>query len=274
MSQAWTLLRQAAEQDWQQRQAWTGMLNGEPVQIGPGGSWYGPALLDKETAGWLDRLLEVATWPGPLVLAQLGQTLDGRIATVSGDSFYVNGLAARTHLHALRALVDAVVIGVGTAVADQPRLTVRHVDGPSPVRVIIDPNDRLPRTGPLVEPAASDPPVIQLVASDADLKPLPASVERLLIDRDHGGFEPAAIVRLLAERGLSRLLIEGGAHTVSRFLAAGALHRLHLLVAPLLLGSGRPGIDLPAIERLAEARRLPMRSVALDDELLVSVALD
>lgn len=274
MSQAWTLLRQVAEQDWQQRQAWTGMLNGEPVQIGPGGTWHGPASLDKETAGWLDRLLEVATWPGPLVLAQLGQTLDGRIATVCGDSFYVNGLAARTHLHALRALVDAVVIGVGTAVADQPRLTVRHVDGPSPVRVIIDPNDRLPRTGPLVEPAASDPPVIQLVASDADLKPLPASVERLLIDRDHGDFEPAAIVRLLAERGLSRLLIEGGAHTVSRFLAAGALHRLHLLVAPLLLGSGRPGIDLPAIERLAEARRLPMRSVALDDELLVSVALD
>ena len=274
MNKAWTLLRQAARQDWTRIDQWTGQLDGEPVLVQRGGQWTRSETVRAEAAGWLDRLLEIATWPGPLVLGQLGQTLDGRIATVSGDSFYINGIEARTHLHALRALVDAVVIGVGTAVADQPRLTVRHVDGPSPVRVVIDPNDRLPRTGPLLESAQSGPPVIQLVARDAALKSLPDTIERVVLDRRQGGFEPAAIVRALAERGLARLLIEGGAHTVSRFLAAGALHRLHLLVAPLLLGSGQPGLSLPAIERLADARRLPMQSYPLADELLVSVALD
>ncbi|MGY6586881.1 MAG: RibD family protein [Wenzhouxiangella sp.] len=274
MSSAWGLVREAARQDWRDCSDWTGQLDGVTVRIQRGGRYATSASVSAESAGWLDRLLEVASWPGPLVVGQLGQTLDGRIATITGDSFYINGLAARQHLHALRALVDAVVIGVGTAVADQPRLTVRHVDGPSPVRVVIDPNDRMPRVGPLVEGTESDPPVLQLVASDTDLQPVPAGVERLIIDRQAGGFAPPAIVRRLAERGLSRLLIEGGAHTVSGFLSAGALHRLHLLVAPLLLGSGQAGLGLPPIERLAEARRLPMRCFPLADELLVSVALD
>ena len=74
-----------------------------------------------------------------LCLGQLGQSLDGRIATASGHSHYINGRAALTHLHGLRALVDAVLVGVGTVAADDPRLTVRLVEGPSPARVVIDP---------------------------------------------------------------------------------------------------------------------------------------
>ncbi len=274
MSSAWNLLREAARQNWQARTIWTGHLDGKPIEIKRGGEWSSPAIVDAESASWLDRLLEIATWPGPLVLGQLGQTLDGRIATISGDSFYINGLEARSHLHALRALVDAVVIGVGTAVADRPRLTVRHLQGPSPVRVIIDPNDRMPLEGPLVESAESGPRVVQLVDSAVPLRKLPRAIERVKLDRHAGGFDPAAIVQCLAAQGLSRLLVEGGAHTVSRFIAAGALHRLHLLVAPLLLGSGQAGLSLPAIERLAEARRLPMNIHALADELLVNVVLD
>ena len=273
MTAVWTFIREVASQNWSSLERWSGDCQGAQIEVERGGAWQSSQALGPEDAGWLDRLLDVATWPGPLVLGQLGQTLDGRIATVSGDSFYINGLEARTHLHALRALVDAVVIGVGTAEADQPQLTVRHLDGPDPVRVIIDPNDRLSRTGPLLDPDTAAA-VIQIVASDTALKPLPESVERLILDRVDGGFAPRAIVQALAQRGLTRLLIEGGAHTVSRFLAAGALHRLHLLIAPMLLGSGQAGLGLPAIERLAEARRLPMRSFPLADELLVSLALD
>src|SRR5882672_9111545 len=78
-----------------------------------------------------------------VIVGQLGQSLDGRIATETGHSKYINGSAGLEHLHRLRALVDAVVVGVGTAVADNPQLTVRRVAGPHPVRVVIDPKGRL-----------------------------------------------------------------------------------------------------------------------------------
>ena len=81
---------------------------------------------------------------GPVVVAQLGQSLDGRIATATGASKYISGFEALKHLHRLRAEVDAVLIGVGTLIADDPALTVRHVEGEHPVRVVIDPNGRAP----------------------------------------------------------------------------------------------------------------------------------
>src|SRR6476646_9206879 len=80
-----------------------------------------------------------------VIVGQIGQSLDGRIATASGHSKYINGPAGLAHLHRLRALVDGIVIGVGTALADDPRLTVRRVSGPHPARVVIDPKGRLGR---------------------------------------------------------------------------------------------------------------------------------
>src|SRR6185503_8836703 len=85
-----------------------------------------------------------------VVIGQLGQSLDGRVATPTGHSHYINGPAGLDHLHRLRALVDAVVVGIGTAIADDPRLTVRRVSGPQPVRVVIDPNGRLPSSAHLL----------------------------------------------------------------------------------------------------------------------------
>ncbi len=81
-----------------------------------------------------------------IVIGQIGQSLDGRAATATGHSHYINGSDGLDHLHRLRALVDAVVVGVGTAIADDPQLTVRRVAGENPARVIIDPNGRLPAT--------------------------------------------------------------------------------------------------------------------------------
>src|SRR3954471_16346820 len=84
-----------------------------------------------------------------VVVGQFGQSIDARIATVTGSSHYINGPAGLAHLHRLRALVDAIVVGVGTAVADDPQLTVRRVAGPSPARVVLDPAGRLPMTARL-----------------------------------------------------------------------------------------------------------------------------
>lgn len=197
----------------------------------------------------------------PVVVAQLGQTLDGRIATVTGASKYISGREALKHLHRLRASVDAVVVGVGTVVADDPQLTVRLVDGPNPARIIIDPNGRTPGTARMLGDGAG--PVLALIGPDAAA---PAGVQssRLPLDAQ-GGFSPEAIVAALAARGMRRILVEGGADTLGRFLDAGRIDVLHLLVAPMILGSGKPGLSLRPIAKIADALR-PRTEVHLFDD--------
>jgi GTP cyclohydrolase II len=247
---------------------------------------------------------------GPrLVLAQLGQSLDGFIAARTGDAVFVTGEADRTHLHRLRALVDAVVVGVGTVVADDPRLTVRAVPGRHPVRVVLDPAGRLPRDARVLTDAAA--PTLWVVAADRvppDLAPAPAGsrppvragsavppplttgnghrpggpatapggVEVVPLPRspEHGdGFAPAAVLAALARRGLGRVLVEGGGVTVSRFLAAGAIDRLLLTTAPLLVGDGVPGVRFYGADRLADAVRAPSRRFLLGDDTCVELDL-
>jgi riboflavin-specific deaminase-like protein len=200
-----------------------------------------------------------------VVIGQIGQSLDGRIATPTGHSHYINGPAGLAHLHRLRALVDAVVVGVGTAIADDPQLTVRRVAGPNPARVVLDPRGRLPATARLL----ADDGARRLVVIAAGAKPaVPSGVDVVALPNTDGQIAPAAILAALAERGMRRVLIEGGADTVSRFLAARCLDRLHVVVAPIILGSGRPGIALPAIQRANEALRVPTRVHQLEDEVL------
>jgi riboflavin-specific deaminase-like protein len=200
-----------------------------------------------------------------VVIAQIGQSLDGRIATASGHSRYINGTAGLLHLHKLRSLVDAVVIGVGTALADDPQLTVRRVEGPSPARVVIDPNGRLPASAKVFAADGLQRSVI--VAEGIDCPSIP-EVENIALPVIGGRIEPAAILAALAERGFRRILIEGGADTVSRFLMAGCLDRLHVIVAPIIIGSGRSSFVLPPIERADQALRVPIRAHQLDDEVL------
>jgi diaminohydroxyphosphoribosylaminopyrimidine deaminase / 5-amino-6-(5-phosphoribosylamino)uracil reductase len=200
-----------------------------------------------------------------MVVGQIGQSLDGRIATESGHSKYINGAAGLAHLHRLRALVDAVVIGVGTAVADDPQLTVRRVAGPQPARVVIDPKGRL---GNKARVFGEDGTRRILITAEGGSVAPSAGVEVLHLPIAEGHLSPAAILAALAAAGMRRILIEGGANTVSRFLAAGCLDRLHIIVAPVILGAGRAGIALAPIERADQAMRLQMRTHRLEDEML------
>ena len=209
--------------------------------------------------------LRAGTVDGLMVIGQVGQSLDGRIATNSGHSRYINGPAGVAHLHRLRSLVDAVVIGVGTALADDPQLTVRHVAGPNPVRIVLDPNGRLASIAKVF--AADGIRRIVITAEGARYTP-PPDVEVVALPATDGLIAPAVILAALAERGLHRILIEGGADTVSRFLTAGCFDRLHVTVAPVIFGSGRPGFVLPPVERADQALRAPMRIHQLDDEVL------
>jgi len=200
-----------------------------------------------------------------MVVGQIGQSLDGRIATESGHSKYINGPAGLTHLHRLRALVDAVVIGVGTAIADDPQLTVRRVAGQQPARVVIDPNGRLGNKARVF--GEDGVRRIHVTAEGKSAAAVPG-VEVVRLPTADGHLSPAAILAALGACGLRRILIEGGADTVSRFLAAGCLDRLHVIVAPIILGAGRPGIALPPVERADQAMRVPMHMHRIDDEIL------
>ncbi len=185
----------------------------------------------------------------PFVVAQLGLSLDGRIATQTGESRGINGDAALDHLHRIRAQVDAVVVGAGTIEADDPQLNVRRIKGKNPARVVIDPTGRVGSSGKWL---ARDG-VKLLLVSAAGWTPHGAELVRLpLVD---GLIPPRAIIEALFQRGLRRILIEGGARTISAFIDAGCVDRLHILVAPVIIGSGKTGLDLAPIARLDQALR-------------------
>lgn len=275
--------------------------SGVSLHVAPGGAWRTSPPASGAARDLLDLYLPLLLDPCP-VIGQIGQSLDGRIATENGHSHYVTGPADIRRLHRLRALADAVIVGAGTVAADDPHLTVREVEGENPVRVVLDPNGRLPpdravfrdgaartlvvrrapagRGRPAPDRAGFHDGSAQTVAAQSapagrgGARPTPNTLE-LPADAASadGGVAPAEIVAALRARGLSRILVEGGGVTVSRFLAAGVLTRLHVTVAPLLIGSGRHALTLPPIPSLDRALRPRCRRFPLGDDMLFDLDL-
>jgi riboflavin-specific deaminase-like protein len=216
-------------------------------------------------------ILAAPTAPdGCRVVGRLAQTLDGRIATEGGSSQWIGGREDILHTHRLRALCDVVLVGAGTVQHDDPRLTTREVAGPNPVRVILDPNRRLPATHGVFQDGAA--PTLLVTATEGPATHGQAEVLR--IARGAEGLDLAALLRALAARGLTRIFVEGGGRTVSTFLAAGLLDRLHLTVAPVILGSGIPAFSLPQAARIADGLRVRWEVWPLGQDILCDVALD
>jgi diaminohydroxyphosphoribosylaminopyrimidine deaminase/5-amino-6-(5-phosphoribosylamino)uracil reductase len=195
----------------------------------------------------------------PYVLLKWAISADGRVASASGASRYLTGEAARQAVHRLRAEVDAVVVGVGTVLADDPELTVRLSTGRNPLRVILDSHLRTPPdarclaapgralvvgTLPLPEERAD-----RLRAAGAEVVGVPAF---------EGRVDVPSLLRLLGARRLSAVLVEGGPRVHGSFLAVGAVQEVHAFVAPLLLGGGdAPGpVADWVVRELKDAPRL------------------
>ncbi|KAA0020986.1 RibD family protein [Salinicola corii] len=244
------------------------------LEIDAAGGWYCSHPVDEEAAQlltiWLPWCMaDIAD--GPRVIAQIGQSLDGRIATVGGASHYVTGEQSLVHLHRLRALVDAVIVGASTVDADDPQLTVRHVEGDNPLRVVLDPRGRVPaERGVFMRPAV---PTWHLVGAGVGGHGTAAHVSVKTLTKGAAGVDPAEVIALLAEQGCRRILVEGGGLTISRFLEAKRLDRLHSVVAPMLIGSGRPALTLPEIDSLEDALRPVCRHFRLGDDMLFDLDL-
>ncbi|MCP5450044.1 MAG: RibD family protein [Gammaproteobacteria bacterium] len=229
--------------------------------------------MSETSAELLDLYLPVALAgrSRPLTVAHLGQSLDGRIATTNGASCHINGPENLTHLHRMRALCDAIVVGAGTVECDDPQLTTRRVAGPHPVRVVLDPRRRLAAGHGLFQDRAA--PTLLVCDEALTDRPGPSHVEIIGVPRTDQGLHLSEIVRYLHACGLYGIFIEGGGLTVSAFLQAGLLDRLQIAVAPLIIGSGRPGITLPAIEDLSQGLRPPHRRYAMGEDVLFDCRL-
>lgn len=200
----------------------------------------------------------------PYVVAQLGVSLDGRIATRSGDSRGLGGSPSLDHLHALRARVDAVLVGIGTVLADDPRLNVRRCAGANPARVVLDARGALPSSARCLDGADGARRIV-FRGADRCRGDLPSGVEIVPLPAPEGRFDMARVMETLADFGFGTILIEGGAGIVSRAIDTGVVDRLHLMVSPVILGSGRNGLDLSPIKQIRDARRPPTDVIPLGD---------
>lgn len=236
----------------------------------PASGWESALAQDDPNRDLLELYLPIssATAARPITIGHLGQSLDGFIATHSGDAICVTGPDNILHLHRLRALCDAVVVGAATVAADNPRLTTRLVSGSNPVRIILDPGCRLP----LAHTVFNDQAARTLRACAAGSAAAAAARERgedtLEVAADNGALNLKDLLRQLHALGYSRIFVEGGGVTVSSFLNAGLLDRLHIAVAPLLIGDGRPAIRLPPQMRLQDCLRLQPRIYRAGSDIL------
>ncbi|HET8739973.1 MAG TPA: GTP cyclohydrolase II RibA [Acidimicrobiia bacterium] len=208
----------------------------------------------------------------PFVVVKAAQTVDGRIATKGGDSKWITGPGERRVTHALRAACDAVMVGIGTVLKDNPQLTVRDVPGASPLRVILDSDLRTPHDARVLDGEAA---TLIFTGPESD----PARREELrrrgvrveVINRDQEGLSVAEALHRLAEIGVGSVLVEGGSGVITSFLASGFADRFIVSIAPTVIGKGTEAVSDLGTARVADGIPLTNRSLlAIEDDLILA----
>jgi diaminohydroxyphosphoribosylaminopyrimidine deaminase/5-amino-6-(5-phosphoribosylamino)uracil reductase len=221
-------------------------------------------LLEEEARALNEVYLHYTRTGLPFITIKYAQSLDGRIATSQGDSRWISSEASRRFAHRLRAQHDAVMVGIGTVLADDPQLTVRLVKGRNPLRIVLDSRLRIPLNAQVLQGEAQT----LITTTDAhDAKKVEAiqgqGKEVLVVQRDSDGrADVQSLMKILAKRGISSILVEGGAEVITSLLRGGLVKRMVVITAPLILGKGREGIDDLGIADLEKAIRSSSHKVS------------
>ncbi|MCA8974028.1 MAG: RibD family protein [Planctomycetes bacterium] len=222
---------------------------------------YLPVLLGTAAAARAGRVF---------VAAHVTQTLDGRIACANGQSQWIGNAEDLRHAHCMRALLGGVLVGANTVLQDDPRLTVRHVTGDDPRRVVLSGDGSALRTG---EPRnVYDPPgSLAIVRADAVIERPSDHVDIVAVEANgEPGLHPASVLEALREQGIDSIYLEGGASTVSSFLQAGAIDLLQVHIAPMVLGSGLSSFALPIVEHVDFGLPFTVDHTLLGDHLFLT----
>ena len=203
----------------------------------------------------------------PYIFGHLAQTLDGYIATESGESRYISSIDNLEHLHMLRAISDVVLVGSNTVKFDNPKLTTRLVKGPNPMRVVIDKNDTIKKSCNLLK--NKDRKGFKIVSDK--LKPNGKNMFSLPLKKDE--FRIVDIVSLLKNLGNKIIFIEGGGGLISRFYRKKFLNRLHLCISPILIGRGINSFIIDKDVKINEAKIKKINYIKMGKDILCNIKL-
>ena len=232
-------------------------------------------VLEEEARAVNASFLHERTTGRPLVTVKLALTLDGRLAAPDGSSRWITGALARERVHERRVEADAVMVGAGTVLADDPSLTARDVDAPrQPARVIVDSSGRVPPSARAFAPGA------EVIVATTDRAPherqvswKEAGAEVLVLPRGDAGVDERALVAALSDRGWLEIYCEGGAELATRVIGSGVADRLELYYGAVIAGRGGPDIGSIGVASLNLAPRFRLQAAeALGDDVLAVYA--
>jgi diaminohydroxyphosphoribosylaminopyrimidine deaminase/5-amino-6-(5-phosphoribosylamino)uracil reductase len=202
----------------------------------------------------------------PFVTIKYAQTLDGRIATATGESQWISSETSLKYTHQLRASHDAILVGAGTVIKDNPELTVRLVRGRNPLRVIVDSELKIPKQAKVFQNISGARTLITTIKTSADPKfqsIADSGVEIITIKADRkGNVDLIKLFKILAARNISSILIEGGAQIITSTLKNNLANRLITIIAPKILGSGIEAVGDLNIRKLSLAKKLSIQKVS------------
>jgi diaminohydroxyphosphoribosylaminopyrimidine deaminase / 5-amino-6-(5-phosphoribosylamino)uracil reductase len=215
----------------------------------------------------------------PFVTVKFAQSLDGRIATATGDSRWISGPASRRFAHKLRREHDAILVGIGTVLSDDPQLTVRLLKGRDPLRVVVDSKLRIPLDSRiLADGAAKGTLVATAMSSDTKrvraIQNAGAEILHVPKTRKGSGIDISRLLEMLKRRGIASVLVEGGKAIITSLLKARSVDRLVVIIAPKIIGRGTEAIGDLGISEVGKALTLSSVKIRkLDDDIIFDARL-
>jgi diaminohydroxyphosphoribosylaminopyrimidine deaminase/5-amino-6-(5-phosphoribosylamino)uracil reductase len=250
------------------------LVNGHGIErIRAAGIEVTEGVLEEEARRANEIFFKFITTGRPFVQLKLAESLDGKIATRTGDAKWISGADSRTEVHRLRRRFAAVLVGVGTVLADDPRLTVRHVEGKNPLRIVLDGRGRILLEATLLREEGRTIVVTATMSREKEEALLSLGTEVWRLPGKGGSINLSAFLQRLGEEKIDSLLVEGGGQTAATFLKANLVDKVAFFIAPILIG-GRdaiPSIGGVGVGQVSEALHLKQIEIKrMGEDLLVT----